>query len=619
LDDSIEDINDLKFILVNPLEKLTDEQIAGLWGVSIDVWSDAISQKVQKINPARACVSLNSGAATGPAKSLPPLPEKLTHLIVYENSSEGIKDYAPLARLTQLKFFSMRSMSIRDLDAVLLKDSTSLQYLCLQGQNLQHPEALGSLHSLRCLDLMWATEFQDLSFAKNLTELRTLDINHTNVADLTPLSELAHLTDVNANQAPVEHLPSGKLAALKSLKIMSSKLAEADVNTFKTAHPNCKVEFGWAQSFRDALSQCTRLRVRKGGTDGHSRNNDETTIFETKDAKEISDVIEQTKINEAASGFHCMCGGEPTFEFYNNDKMIVVVGFHHGRSLRWKEGWPGDAMLTPESSKFYCEYLAAHGVKGPQEELEKSRLQEAARDQRFAVYKKLIPENVWGLMTAATDEDTFKTAFTKNIPDATTRALLYFQIYGCDQGAWNHSSGLDDPIQKILLPSVTQEELSAALPKILDNPAAANGAARWFFSDGKWASLEAKTRDDILSKLATPALSHPREINRRRTLRALGEIKGAACINVLRSVLAGNIKPRELPKDETTEPGGMVSFGPNDSEVKKEVSDSAYAALILSKLGDKESLAAIRTLVEKAQGEEKTVLETAIKNLTENK
>jgi len=57
-----------------------------------------------------------------------------------------------------------------------------------------------------------------------------------------------------------------------------------------------------------------------------------------------------------------MCCGEPSIEFYQKDKLLLTLGYHHGRSLRWPEGWPGDALLTAPGADALRNWLVEHRV-----------------------------------------------------------------------------------------------------------------------------------------------------------------------------------------------------------------------------------------------------------------
>jgi hypothetical protein len=204
-------------------------------------------------------------------------------------------------------------------------------------------------------------------------------------------------------------------------------------------------------------------------------------------------------------------------------------------------------------------------------------------------------------------------AFQAGPEDRIVRARVYLRAFGCDEGSWNLYSGLDDLLKEVLLLKVTQEELVKAVTED-HNPATLNGAGRWFFCEQKWKSLDEKALRVVLPVVARPALGHPRQVNRRMTLRALRESPGGIGVPLLRSVLDGSIPVRDLAESERDEPGGMVMFPPGDDEVM-DGSDRAVAGLLLAKLGDRESLPTILRLARIAAGEDEPILGKAVKLL----
>jgi len=80
-----------------------------------------------------------------------------------------------------------------------------------------------------------------------------------------------------------------------------------------------------------------------------------------------------------------MCCGDPSFEFYRGDELVVTIGFHHGQSLRWPGGWPADGMMTPACASFVNDWLADHGVTAPRDEAQKAALQ-----RRFDAYERIL-------------------------------------------------------------------------------------------------------------------------------------------------------------------------------------------------------------------------------------
>jgi hypothetical protein len=126
----------------------------------------------------------------------------------------------------------------------------------------------------------------------------------------------------------------------------------------------------WAPSDRTlakALVGVDRIRVRSGGT-CHRDIASERTLFEEADPAQVAEVVRLIRIDTAKSGFHCMCCGNPSIEFYRGDELIVTLGYHHGRSVRWREGWRGDGLMTADGAAALNAWLASHGVKSEHDE-----------------------------------------------------------------------------------------------------------------------------------------------------------------------------------------------------------------------------------------------------------
>ncbi len=123
---------------------------------------------------------------------------------------------------------------------------------------------------------------------------------------------------------------------------------------------------------KGALAGIDRLRIRSGGT-CHRRIDEEKTLAEVTDPAEIRGFIEGIELKKhwlIGLTTVCMCCGDPSFEFYRGGKLAVTVSFHHGKRLRWREGWDGDADLTQRSADLLVQWLARRGVTGPRDERE---------------------------------------------------------------------------------------------------------------------------------------------------------------------------------------------------------------------------------------------------------
>ena len=146
------------------------------------------------------------------------------------------------------------------------------------------------------------------------------------------------------------------------------QLTDDEVRKFRQANPLCVVRHRFGESLQAALKPTTRLRIRSGGT-CHRREELEKTLFETKSASEIKQFLVGMQVveGEAHSGWGCFCCRSPSLEFYEGDRLIETVGFHHRLNVRWKN-WPSDAALTKQSADFLLEWMASRGVTGPLEE-----------------------------------------------------------------------------------------------------------------------------------------------------------------------------------------------------------------------------------------------------------
>lgn len=607
-----EDSTGDKRVLHNPLEGMKDEDLRALRSVRLGHWSQEIAAQVAKLDTERVAIEVLGDAIQANQGVLPPMPKEIRYLCIRASSSMEIKDLSPLAGTDSLVFFHLYSCCDAPFNLVWLSKNAGLRYLNLGGERLANVNELVSLTNLRYLDLQYVDEVKDIGFARQLASLREVDLTNTGVEDLRPLAGLKELADVSADSAPVQQLPEGEMPGLRKLRVMSTKLTDASVERFSKANPRCKVVHRWGSAFRDAVSGTTRIRVRTGGT-CHTDPTREKTIFEVSDAEGVKQFIAAVKLDEARSNFHCMCCGSPTFELYKDKELLLSLGFHHGRSLRWPGGWPGDGLLIDASGGWFCDWLADHGIKGPKQEREEEMLRAAAMERRTLFYQKTLPEKVLKVLDESEDNPAaVAKAFTEAQPDTMQRVELLFRLYGCDNGSWNHYGGMDELLREKLLPSVGAADLATAARKLVADPMGGNGVARWVLGDQKWESLSEKDRPEIVALLARVGLSHPREICRRRAVYALAQVKGEPAIIVLKAALNGELKPRELPKGDEAEAGNQVCFCPGDSEVPKGCSDATYAGLVLARWGVKDCLGTLRELVQTAKEEEKKILEEAV-------
>ncbi|HXX93660.1 MAG TPA: hypothetical protein VEN81_08495, partial [Planctomycetota bacterium] len=338
-------MKDGKKIIFDPISRLSDDEIRGLQGLRLDSWPPGLEKKLALMNPARMGVVVTDRVEQDGA--LPALPEGLRYLWVSESSSAGIKDFTTLASQRELRILGLDLVAAKAFDVSLLKGNTSLRVLSLGMKKLLNIESLAVLTELRIADLQWNEEVRTIEWVRGMKSLKAIYLHGTGVGDLSPLEGLSSLATVRANQAPVRQLPRGSLPALREMSILSTKISDAEADAFRRANPGCKVAHRWMSTLQEALASATRLRVRSGGT-CHRRVSEEKTLIEIKDPKEVQAFVKSLVVDETQSDRHCMCCGDPSFEFYEGDKLVATLGFHHGSGLRWPGGWPADAAPTAE-------------------------------------------------------------------------------------------------------------------------------------------------------------------------------------------------------------------------------------------------------------------------------
>lgn len=595
--------------VINPLAKMTKEEKSRLRGVYLNEWDDNIAKSLSGIDFTKTALTV-SDDVRDKNDALAALPPSLHYLFVEEHSNHGIRNYTRLGDLKALRVLHVRSMTA-PVPAAQLGKLKELRYLEIDDLESKGIDALGGLTELRTLRLPYCDELREISFVKDLAELVELDVRRTKVADLRPLEGLKKLTKVRATRSPIKDLPKS-LPALKHLEVLSTDLTDTQVSSFRKEHPQCEVRHRWEESMREAASGADRVRVRTGGT-CHRDVPKEKTLAEIKDAAAIRELLQTVRIDEKRSVNHCMCCGEPSVEFYKGDQLLLTLGVHHGVAVRWVEGWPADGALAGDSAEKIANWLADRGVKGPQEDYERNGKQKAAAMRRSDLVDAAIPEAVHAKLKTVKSRDEAIAAFEDNL-DAKARVAVYFTMIGVGEGNWNHSSGPDEFVLKVLMPRVKPEDIVSALKDTKDTATLA-GAGRWLFFEKGWDKLPKEGRDVTLKPIAEHALAHPRQLNRRRTMAALKAVGSPGAQELLRRVFKLEFKVRKLDKADETEPPGMVMFSPGDGDLERG-SDAAQAAKWLAELGDQSIREELDKRRSTATGDDKALFEAAWKKLT---
>jgi hypothetical protein len=269
-------------------------------------------------------------------------------------------------------------------------------------------------------------------------------------------------------------------------------------------------------------------------------------------------------------------------------------------------------MLTSKAAAFLCNWLADSGVNGPLQERNDRLARERAAMERVRKCSQIIPSSLFEKIKTAKWEQVAELCKIE-MPDEMKRAELCLRLLGCDEDSWNISGGVNVSVALRLKEKLNNDALCNAYILSMHDPLVVNVAARWLFSGEEYKNINNDKLREMLPTLATYALSHPRKVNRWITFRSLEKISGKAAIDVLRDVLNEKISIRVLPEGEKAEPGGYVIFDGRMGEISEECSDEVYAALILARLHDRESLPRIKGLLVKSSGEDRKLLDEALR------
>jgi len=281
-------------------------------------------------------------------------------------------------------------------------------------------------------------------------------------------------------------------------------------------------EVDWTAPLHKAVRGATRLRVRTGGT-CHRNPEKEKTLLDLRETDEIAEVIANITIDPNENGFHCMCCGGPTLEFYRGDELLAMLGYHHGLSLRWPNGnWAGDGLLTESARDFLISWLEEHGVSGPKEEYEyglRIQKQAAVSQKRWLAAMPTSLKPFWESMSGglASSEEMNET-LSKQFPDPQQRILTLLQWYGSGRGPWSGFPAYESFAAELLLFHKTEAILDAIRNAELTEEQI-EGVARlfagWHFSQQRPDDLRL-VPDDLKQQLLEHSLRSEDEDKRGR-------------------------------------------------------------------------------------------------------
>lgn len=569
--------NGVKQPATNPLTSMTDAELKALRGVSLERWTNGMNVLLAKLDLAKVCLFLHASALGYESVKLRAFPSATSHLILSSGGSSQCSDFSSLGALKQLRFLRLDDMSPPVFDFHDIA-GLPLEFLSLPwAREVKNFGSITTLKKLKTLHNGILGYLGDASFLGQLPELRQFYGNNISgfgevppeALDLRGLAAHPKLVRFDVSNSSVKHLPQATLPALKKASIMWTQAPEDEVEIFIKANPQAVIASRVNAELASTLTKATRLRVRSGGVRLGVR--EKVKIFyDTLDAEVIRDFAAHLKVEEAKGSGSCSCLGNPTFEFYEGEKTLATVGFHHGRAIRWWDGnWPDDGKLVPESVAYLADWLAKQGCVGPNRELERELLEK----QRQKRYEALVPK----VIRDESGSDALQEVVTKHIPDPSGRALLMLRLYGSDDGYRG------EPLINALWASIPEQTMRELIPRIDPGTDEGRGAAYWLFGVGH--ALRWKEQWTTIEPFARRELKSAGQTDRRRTLAFLRDTGGLA-LPLLREVVTNPQLLQKASEDDALPSYNIDEFDRVRVKFPSEVSDQVIAALCLASLQD---------------------------------
>lgn len=155
--------------------------------------------------------------------------------------------------------------------------------------------------------------------------------------------------------------------------------------------------------------------------------------------------------------FYCMCRGWPVVEIDGGFLRKYRFGLHHGGSVRF-DGWDSDAPLA--NGRALVEWLAAHGVAGPLEDVKQAELRDAEMTDHLARWRAAMPPCLVPLGDAAfaflmgDGEQALymqaREALAAAYPNPAERVMALVRWYGSGAGPWSGYPAYESLPEKLL-------------------------------------------------------------------------------------------------------------------------------------------------------------------------
>jgi len=491
------------------------EELVGLRSLRIEGGRDArLDPLLAKIDPARCFVAVEADKEG----RLPPLPDGLRALEVTADTADAPLDLAPLATQTRLRWLLVYWGKA----ATLAPLATAKDLAWLHApMSRASAETLPTLPALRAFTLGYKSDVADVAFVAKLPSLVKLDLGRNHVRDLTAIGATKSLVRVEAECALVERLPAVRVPALRFLDICSHVVPGEELRAFLDANPACEVVHDWRAALVARTAGVDGLRVRQ-----MYPGDAPPALVETHEADVVRAFLELIRIDDKASGSHCMCEGDYVIHVLRGADVAADVTIHHGHKLR-SDFWPGDAFLTDDSADAVCAWLVARGIDAESPRMRAARVAKEAK-ARDAAQETLLGAEHAAALRACKDDAAVAAFFAERAPDAVERVVLAVRFLAIDSPSDDDAGGrARDRVIRWLENFDDPASLAAAFERLLASaPDAAEAARRFETFDGR--DADKRFPADALPRLRLAAarllLESKSESGRIDGVRMLGRI-----------------------------------------------------------------------------------------------
>lgn len=151
----------------------------------------------------------------------------------------------------------------------------------------------------------------------------------------------------------------------------------------------------WKKVLAEKIKEADRIEIQTTPPYEPNKHNEVLHMINGND--KVLSFLKILEISEWGSGGHCACYGDALLVFYDGDKKLATLSYHHLQSLRWYGGpWPGDAAIKEKSQSKLPLWFESEGYSGF-ENINRQKLKERnAKEQFMKYFPKEVQEDVLG-------------------------------------------------------------------------------------------------------------------------------------------------------------------------------------------------------------------------------